>query len=53
MFRAWSYFAKESYDLYRMTKRESEAKNALQCIDLALSIHPDSEMETIKNKLSI
>ncbi|MCR5708865.1 MAG: toll/interleukin-1 receptor domain-containing protein [Bacteroidales bacterium] len=53
MFRAWTYFAKESFDLYKMTGSESEAKNALQCIDLALSIRPDSELETIKNKLSI
>ena len=53
MFRAWSYFARESYDLYRLTKRESEAENALQCIELALSIHPDPEMETIKNRLTI
>ena len=49
---AWGEYARESYQLWRVTKSESEAANALECIDYALSIKPDSGLESIKTELT-
>ncbi|MBR6423824.1 MAG: toll/interleukin-1 receptor domain-containing protein [Bacteroidales bacterium] len=49
---AWTNYALESYSFYQMTKTESERENVLGCIDYALSIKPNAELETIKNNLN-
>ncbi len=45
---AWSNYARDSYDLWRITRSDSEARNALVCIDYALSIKPSTDLEEIK-----
>ena len=50
---AWTDYARESYSLYEISKRESERENVLSCIGYVLSIRPDEELETINNKLKI
>jgi len=52
MQKAWAEYARESYELYRISQRDSERENVLSCITYALSIHPDPELETIKDKLN-
>jgi len=52
MHRAWADFARESYELYRISHRDSERENVLSCIGYALSIQTDPELETIKDNLS-
>lgn len=49
---AWSEYARQSYHLWRVTKSESEAENALQCINHALSIKPDPGLESITTELT-
>jgi len=49
---AWSNYARDSYDLWRITGSDSEARNALVCIDYALSIKPSTDLEEIKLLLS-
>ena len=49
---AWAAYARESYALYKISRRPSERENVLTCIDYALSIKPDSELEKIKNTLN-
>lgn len=48
IFNSWVAFSRESYELYRLTGLETEAENALECIEHALLIKPDPEMEGIK-----
>ena len=48
----WASYARESYDLYKISKRDSERENVLTCIGYALSIKPNPELETIKDNLN-
>lgn len=52
MFVAWSNYARESYELFRITGSPSERQNALDCIKHALSIRPDSSLESLKQSLN-
>ena len=52
MHTAWADYARESYNLYKISHRESERENVLTCIDYALSIHPNPDLETIKQDLN-
>ena len=51
MFNAWKGYAMDSYNLYKVTHSKSEARNAVECIEHALLIKPNAELETIKNNL--
>lgn len=51
MHLAWTQYALDSWDLYNITNSKSEAQNTLDCIEHALSIKPNSELEYIKNRL--
>ena len=51
IYTAWSEYARQSYQLWRVTRSGSEAANALECINYALSIKPDAGLETIKSEL--
>ena len=51
MFNAWKGYAMDSYNLFKVTHSKSEAQNAVQCIDHALFIKPDAELETLKTNL--
>lgn len=48
----WANYAKDSYDLYKYSRKASERENVLTCIEYALSIKPNEKLETIKNKLN-
>jgi hypothetical protein len=48
----WRSYAMESYDLWRITHSASEAENALECINYALSVKPAPGLETIKKELT-
>lgn len=50
--RAWAEYAMDSYSLYQISQRESERQNVLSCIDFALSIKPDPELERIKQTIN-
>lgn len=52
MHTAWTNYAIESYSFYKLTQSDSERDNVLGCIDHALSIKPNPELETIKNNLN-
>lgn len=52
MFNAWKGYAMDSYNLYKVTHSKSEALNAVQCIEHALKIKPNEELETLKNNLN-
>ncbi len=52
MYNAWNEYAMESYRLWRVTGSNSEAENALDCINHALSVKPDSGLESIKQELT-
>lgn len=49
---AWKTYALDSWDLYQTTRSRAEAQNALDCIEYALAIRPDEELEAIKSKLT-
>lgn len=49
---AWAAYARESYELYKISHRDSERENVLSCIRYALSIKPDAELETIQENLN-
>ena len=52
LFNAWNGYAMESYRLWKITRSQSEAENALECINYALSIKPSSGLESIKLELT-
>ena len=52
IYHAWSNYARESYQLWKITRSPSEAANALECINYALSIKPDPGLEQIKTELT-
>lgn len=52
IFNVWKAYAMESYDLWRITHSVSEAENALECIDYALSVKSSPGLETIKKELA-
>ena len=52
MHLAWTEYALDSWDLYKVTHSASEAGNTLDCIEHALSIKPNAQLESIKNKLA-
>lgn len=52
MHTAWADYARDSYNLYKYSHRESERENVLTCIDYALAIHPNPDLETIKQDLN-
>ena len=49
---AWKEYSMDSYDLWRVTHSKSEAENAVQCIDIALSVKSDPTLESIRQKLT-
>ena len=49
---AWTEYALDSWSLYQVTRSKSEAQNTLYCIENALSIKPNTELETIKTKIA-
>lgn len=49
---AWAEYARESYNLYKMTGNESEKQNAQECLAHALSIKDDDSLDDLKLKLS-
>ena len=49
---AWKNYALDSWSLYKVTHSESEAQNALDCIEHALAIKPNEELESIKFQLT-
>ena len=49
---AWSGYAMDAYRLWQVTHSPSEAANALDCINHALSIKPNSSLESIKQELT-
>ena len=52
MHRTWKDYALDSWSLYMVTHSASEAQNALECIENALSIKPNEELESIKTQLT-
>ena len=48
---AWAGFAEESYRLYKSIGSRSEAANALECIDIALSVKENPALTEIKQIL--
>lgn len=52
MHQAWTEYALDSWDLYKVTHSASEADNTLDCIEHALAIKPNAQLESIKNKLA-
>ena len=49
---AWAEYARDSYALYKISRRPSERENALACIRYALSIKPNPELEKIIDDLN-
>ncbi len=49
---AWKNYALDSWSLYQVTGSSSEAQITRECIEHALSIKPDPELESIKSKLT-
>ena len=49
---AWKEYATDSYELWRITHSKSEAENAVQCIDIALSVKSDPTLESYRQKLT-
>ena len=52
MHTAWTGYAKESYNLYKITRSPSERQNVLDCIGHALSIKGNKELEELKNAIT-
>ena len=52
MYNAWAGYAIESYNLFLATGSKYEAENALECINQALNIKNDPELEALRDKLS-
>lgn len=52
MHTAWAEYAVDSWQLYRITRSKSDAQSTLECIDHALSIHSNPELESIKKQLT-
>ena len=48
---AWADYARESYNLYKITGSASEKQNVLECIEHALSIKNDPSLEELKQKI--
>lgn len=47
----WKDYAMDSYELWKITHSKSEAANALECIEYALSVKSDPTLESIMQKL--
>ena len=52
MHSVWAEYARDSWELYQITRSKSEAENTLYCIEHALAIKPNAELETIKSKIA-
>jgi len=52
MMTVWKEYAMDSWNLYRITLSKSDAQSTLDCIEYALAIKPDAELEAIKSKLT-
>ena len=49
---SWTEYAKDSWNLYKITRSKSDAQSTLECIEHALAVKPNPELETIKTKFS-
>ena len=49
---SWTEYAIDSWQLYKVTRSKSDAQSTLECIEHALAVKPNPELETIKTKLS-
>ena len=48
----WASYAFDSYNLYKVSHRDSERENVLTCIEYALSIKSNKELESLKEVLN-